>query len=74
MIYAYLIVVLILILAILSILKKRESLAEKELLKICRADRGQADSLIAYEMRRKPGISRAEAAKRAAQSYRRDNR
>jgi hypothetical protein len=46
---------------------------EQQLDRICRGDGAQAARLIAYEQRRKPGLTRAQAALRALESYRRDN-
>jgi hypothetical protein len=48
--------------------------AEARLRSICLGDEGQAERLIASEMTRAPGISRGEAAGRAIERYRRDNR
>ena len=48
--------------------------AEAELRKICLGNEAQAERLIASEVSRAPGISRAEAAMRAVERYRRDNR
>jgi len=48
--------------------------AEDRLLRICLGDQRQAESLIDAELRRAPGISRAEAASRAVFRYQRDNR
>jgi hypothetical protein len=50
--------------------------AEAELRRICFGDPGQLERLIAGEMRRAaPGtMSRAEAARRAVERHRRDNR
>lgn len=48
--------------------------AETRLRRICLGDDGQAERLINGEMARAPGISRAEAASRAVERYRRDNR
>jgi hypothetical protein len=48
--------------------------AEAELQKICLGNEAQAERLIAAEVSRAPGISRAEAAMRAVERYRRDNR
>ena len=47
---------------------------ESELLRLCRGNQEQAARLIQGELTRTPGISRAEAASRAVQRYRRDNR
>ena len=48
--------------------------AEATLLRICRGNQEQADRLITGEMSRAPGITRQEAARRAAERYQRDNR
>ena len=48
--------------------------AETQLRRICFGDDGQAERLISGEMTRSPGISRAEAARRAVLRYQRDNR
>ena len=48
--------------------------AETQLRRICLGNDGQVERLISGEMIRTPGISRAEAASRAVQRYRRDNR
>ncbi|MDA1183097.1 MAG: hypothetical protein O2930_00450 [Acidobacteria bacterium] len=48
--------------------------AETRLRRICLGDDGQVERLIGGEMARAPGISRAEAASRAVERYRRDNR
>ena len=47
---------------------------EARLLRICRGDAERADRLIEGELSRAPGISRVEAAARAIEKYRRDNR
>jgi hypothetical protein len=47
---------------------------ETQLRRICFGDHGQVERLIAGEMTRTPGISRADAAGRAVQRYERDNR
>jgi hypothetical protein len=52
----------------------RASGAEAQLRGICLGNAGQVERLIAGEMTRAPGISRAEAARRAVERYRRDNR
>lgn len=47
---------------------------EAQLRRICSGDQAQVDRLIEGEMGRAPGkISRAEAARRAVDRYRRDN-
>jgi len=48
--------------------------AEKRLRRICLGDDRQVERLIDAEMIRAPGISRGEAASRAVDRYRRDNR
>jgi hypothetical protein len=48
--------------------------AETELRRICMGNQRQAERLIEGEMTRAPGLSRAEAAQRAIERYRRDNR
>lgn len=52
----------------------RKYAAEKELRRICLGDERQAERLLESEMTRAPGMSRAEAARRAVERYRRDNR
>jgi len=52
----------------------RRHAAEQELRRICLGNEQQAERLIEGEMTRAPGISRAEAARRAVGRYRRDNR
>jgi hypothetical protein len=54
--------------------RSRRYLPEKELRRICLGDERQAQRLLESEMSRAPGISRAEAARRAVERYRRDNR
>ncbi|GEM_PF-6434678 len=51
-----------------------KSAAESELLRMNLGDKNKVDRLIQYEMRKKPGISRAEAARAAVDSMRYDNR
>ena len=46
---------------------------ERRLRLLCRGDTALAERLIEYEMQRRPGISRREAAGRAVDSHRRDN-
>jgi hypothetical protein len=49
--------------------------AETQLRRICFGDAGQVDRLIEGEMRRAPGaMTRSEAAQRALERHRRDNR
>jgi hypothetical protein len=52
----------------------RRHAPEKELRRICLGDERQAERLLESEMTRAPGLSRAEAARRAVERYRRDNR
>ena len=52
----------------------RSAGAEARLLRICRGNEAQADRLIHGDLSRAPGISRSEAAVRAAERYQRDNR
>ena len=52
----------------------RRYAAEKELRRICLGDERQAERLLESEMTRETGMSRAEAARRAVERYRRDNR
>ena len=47
---------------------------ESQLYRICHGNESQAERLIEGEIARAPGISRAEAARRAVERYRRDNR
>jgi hypothetical protein len=46
---------------------------ERQLRRICFGDNDQVERLIHAEVSRAPGISRAEAANRAVDRYRRDN-
>jgi hypothetical protein len=48
--------------------------AEARLRRICHGNQEQAERLIAGEIARAPGLSRAEAAARAVARYERDNR
>jgi hypothetical protein len=48
--------------------------SEGQLRRICFGNDAQMERLIDFEMTRTPGISRAEAASRAVDRYRRDNR
>ena len=48
--------------------------AETQLRRICFGDNDQMERLIEAETTRTPGISRAEAASRAVDRYKRDNR
>ena len=48
--------------------------AERELRRICLGDTRQVERLLEGELARVPGLSRAEAARRAVERYRRDNR
>jgi hypothetical protein len=52
----------------------RRHAAEKELRRICLGNERQVERLIESEMTRVPGMSRPEAARRAVERYRRDNR
>ena len=52
----------------------RSSGAEAHLRRICMGNQAQVERLILGEIARSPGISRGEAASRAVQRYRRDNR
>ena len=52
----------------------RKHAAEKQLRRICLGDERQVERLLQSEMTRAPGMSRAEAARRAVERYRRDNR
>lgn len=45
---------------------------ERDLLRACRGDDGQAERLVAYELERAPGITRREACERAIQRLYRD--
>jgi hypothetical protein len=54
--------------------RSRSADAEAHLRRICFGDRGQVERLLDGEMRRAAGISRAEAARRALDRHRRDNR
>lgn len=47
---------------------------EEQLRRICLGDGAQAERLIEGEMSRAPGVSRAEAVRRAVERYQRDNR
>lgn len=47
---------------------------ERDLQRACWGNGAQASRLIEYELQRTPGISRKEAASRALQSHKRDNR
>lgn len=48
--------------------------AEEELRRICLGNERQVERLIEGEITRAPGMSRADAAQRAVERYRRDNR
>lgn len=55
--------------------RKRFDEAERRLRRLCFGDQGQVDRLIDGEIRRASGgISRQEAARRAVERHRRDNR
>jgi hypothetical protein len=47
---------------------------ETRLRQICHGNEAQAERLVQGELDRSPGISRAQAAARAVERYRRDNR
>jgi hypothetical protein len=51
----------------------RDPSPEQQLERLCRGDAAQAGRLIAHEQRRMPRLSRAQAAARAVEFYRRDN-
>ncbi len=51
-----------------------KSRAESELLRMNLGDKNKVERLIQYEIRKAPGISRAEAARAAVESMRHDNR
>lgn len=51
-----------------------ESASEEALLRACHGDREQMDRLVMREADRAPGITRAQAIRRALEAYRRDNR
>ena len=48
--------------------------AKGELTRLCRGDAAQAERLIEAELKRSPGITEHEAARRATDSLRRDQR
>lgn len=48
--------------------------AEKKLLVACRGDEEQLERLVAYEISRRPGISRREAVRSAFERLRNDRR
>jgi hypothetical protein len=52
----------------------RQQEAEGRLRRVCKGDATQAARLIEHEIQRRPGLSRAEAAKRALDTLARDNR
>jgi hypothetical protein len=54
--------------------RSRAHAAEDELRRICLGSETQVERLIEGEMIRAPRLSRAEAARRAVERYRRDNR
>jgi hypothetical protein len=70
------VVIVLLVGSIVVLLWKgsRMSDVERRLRVVCRGDAGQAERLITYELVRSPGIPREEAALRALQAFRRDNR
>jgi hypothetical protein len=50
----------------------RRSRAEKQLVHRCVGDGAQAERLIAYELQRRPGLSRAAASRAALERWTRD--
>jgi hypothetical protein len=58
--------------AIASWFRTGPSAAERRLLQRCAGDQTQMDRLIAGELQRHPGISRAQAADRALDRWNRD--
>jgi hypothetical protein len=52
----------------------RNTEAQRELVRRCKGDVAQAGRLMAYEADRRSGMSRGEAAARALEALRRDNR
>ena len=54
--------------------RQRRREPERDLLRLCYGDREQAERLIGIEQRRAPGVPRSEAAARAIEARRRDNR
>jgi hypothetical protein len=72
-----LVVVILVAIVFLLVWSRRGSAArrpEAVLERVCRGNMEQAERLIAGEMARTPGITRAEAARRAVERYQRDNR
>jgi hypothetical protein len=51
---------------------KRPSAAERRLLQRCAGDQAQMERLIALELERRPGVSRADAADAAVDRWNRD--
>jgi hypothetical protein len=52
--------------------RKGPSAAEKRLLQRCAGDQAQMERLIAHELERSPGLSRAAASDRALERWSRD--
>ena len=52
--------------------KRSSSAAEKRLLQRCAGDQAQMERLIAHELERRPGVSRAQAADAALERWNRD--
>lgn len=52
--------------------RKRPSAAERRLLQRCAGDQAQVERLIAHELQRRPGLSRAEASESATDRWNRD--
>jgi hypothetical protein len=75
-----LVVVILVLAGIWWWLKRRSAIPsptstpEEILLRACRGNRESMDRLVAREADRAPGITRAEATRRALDEYRRDNR
>ena len=55
-------------------LGKKHSKAEQDLLGACFGDREKSERLIAFEQARHSGLNRVDAAARAGERLRRDNR
>ena len=73
---SFLIVALLVVVIVLVVWSRGSAAAshESQLLRVCQGDTAQADRLLQAELSRSPGISRDEAAARAIQRLRRDNR
>jgi hypothetical protein len=68
---AILIVVAVIYALIQNWLRRRR--AERELLGLCQGDAAMLERLIAFEQRKTPGQTRAEAARAASYAIRQDN-